>query len=256
MDDFYFEGNYYRPEDIFRKKVLGKFPKIGEDTLIPLQWIELAQERWRKFDGKHTGEKWLGVDVAGMGRDSTVYCDRTGNYVSPFKKYHSGGKAEHMRVAGDIVNHMNRNRNAFVSIDTIGEGAGVYSRVNEVLSSPYVISCKYSEAAKSKDKELTDITGQNKFANMRAYLFWSVRDWLDPKNETGAMLPPDDEFSEEASEIHWSFRSDGKILIEPKEDIIKRIGRSTDKFDSLANTFYPVLVKKPVNIKRLGKMVH
>jgi hypothetical protein len=256
QDDFYFEGNYYRPEDLFRKKVLGKFPKVGDDTLIPLQWIELAQERWKKFDGQYAGEKWLGVDVAGMGRDSTVYCERVGNYAASFKKYHSGGKADHMRIAGDVINYINHNKDAFISIDTIGEGAGVYSRVNEVSNNPRVISCKYSEAAKAKDKELTDITGQYRFANLRAYLFWAVRDWLNPKNETGAMLPPDEEFAGEAAEILWSFRSDGKILIEPKEDIVKRIGRSTDKFDSLANTFYPVLMKKPINLARISKLTH
>ena len=52
-------------------------------------------------------------------------------------------------------------------------------------------------------------------------------------------LPPNDKFAEEATEIHWKFVSDGKIIIEPKDDIKKRIGRSPDDFDALANTFYP-----------------
>ena len=86
---------------------------------------------------------------------------------------------------------------------------------------------------------MTDITGQYKFTNMRAYLFWAVRDWLDPANKTEAMLPPSDRFLEQATEIKWEFKSDGKIKIEPKEDIIKRLGYSTDEFDALANTFYP-----------------
>lgn len=90
---------------------------------------------------------------------------------------------------------------------------------------------------------------------MRAYLFWAVRDWLNPKNNTGAMLPPDDKFDEEATEIKWSFRSDGKILIEPKEDIKDRLGRSPDKFDALANTFYPVRNARPINVNRIAKMI-
>ena len=51
LDDFCFEGKWYRPEDLFRKKVLGKFPKVADDVLIPMQWIEAAQERWRKYKG-------------------------------------------------------------------------------------------------------------------------------------------------------------------------------------------------------------
>lgn len=42
------------------------------------------------------------------------------------------------------------------------------------------------------------------------------------------------------TETKWKFRSDGKIQIEEKEEIKKRIKRSPDKMDSLANTFWPV----------------
>lgn len=267
FDDFEFEGQWYRPEDLFRIKVLGKCPKVGEDALIPMQWIEVAQERWRNFKGEHTGVRRLGLDVAGMGRDSTVFCDRHGDYVHPLKKRNSGGVADHMRVAGEAANWLKSNPAGAVSIDTIGEGAGVYSRLLELFgridtSEPYsgrkgqVISCKYSEGAKVADKELTDITGQYKFANMRAYLFWAVRDWLNPKNNPNAMLPPDIEIAEEATEIRWSFRSDGKILIEPKDDIQKRLGRSPDRFDALANTFYPVLIRKKIDIERIAKKLY
>ena len=112
------------------------------------------------------------------------------------------------------------------------------------LDEKTIISCKYSEAAKnSSGDDLTDITGQYKFANMRAYLFWAVRDWLNPDNGTNAMLPPGGSFIEEATEIKWSFLSNGKIIIEPKEDIKERLGHSTDEFDALANTFHPKAVK-------------
>lgn len=90
---------------------------------------------------------------------------------------------------------------------------------------------------------------------MRAWLFWAVRDWLNPKNDTGAMLPPDPAFDEEATEIRWSFRSDGKILIEPKDDIKARIGRSPDKFDALANTFYPVASRRGIDTNRIARML-
>ena len=70
------------------------------------------------------------------------------------------------------------------------------------------------------------------------------------------MLPPDAEFAEDATEIRWSFRSDGKIVIEPKEDIKKRLGRSTDKMDALANTFYPVVIRKPIDKGRIARAVY
>ena len=161
-----------------------------------------------------------------------------------------------MKVAGQIVHRRTFDPTMFVSIDTIGEGAGVYSRCLELDDEQHIISCKYSEGAKShNDKDLTDLTGQYKFQNMRAYLFWCVRDWLNPKNDTGAMLPPDERFDEEATEIRWSFRSDGRILIEPKDDIKKRIGRSPDLFDALANTFYPASTRKRIDLDRLARRI-
>ena len=103
QDDFEFEGQWYRPDDLFRKKVLGKFPKVSEDILIPSQWLELAHQRWKEAHGEEpaqAGQRWLGVDVAGMGRDCTVFCERKENYVAPFRSFNSGGTADHMKIAG------------------------------------------------------------------------------------------------------------------------------------------------------------
>lgn len=261
LDDFEFEGRWYRPEDLFRKKVLGCFPKVGDDVLIPQQWIDLAVERWKAAGGKaplSTEPPVLGVDVAGMGRDSSCFCERRGRYVAPLECRNSGGRADHMAVAGEVHARQRRDPGLIVSIDTIGEGAGVYSRLEELggSESRNVISCKYSAGAKLRERELTDITGQYRFANLRAYLFWAVRDWLNPKNDTGAMLPPDSILAEEMTEVRWSFRSDGRIIIEKKDEIKSRLGRSPDRFDALANTFYPLhQLSKRVDLGRLSALV-
>lgn len=240
--DFRWEGKAYRPNDLFRVKVLGMFPKISEDVLIPYEWIELANRRWEEMI-KPKGKSRLGVDVAGMGRDSSVLCERIDNYVSPFIIHQSAGKADHMHVAGMVVPYL-RNPKCSAFIDTIGEGAGVYSRLKE-QGFANVISCKFSEGSNG----LSDITGVREFANMKAYLYWSVRDWLDPINKTGAAIPPNDKLLEEANEIKWKIQSNGKIIMEAKEDLEKRLKRSPDLFDALANTFYPDW--KPINVEQI-----
>ncbi len=261
LDDFLFEGRWYRPEDLCRKKVLGKFPKVADDVLIPRQWLELAHARWLEAGGKDPREedratrRLLGVDVAGMGRDNSCLVERHGDWVAPLFIHNSGGNADHMKIAGMILDRRRRRRDLIVSIDTIGEGAGVYSRCLETDDPRSIISCKYSGAAKRNDRPLTDATGQYTFLNMRAWLFWAVRDWLNPKNGSGAMLPPDARLDEEAAEIRWSFRSDGRLYIEPKDDIKARLGRSPDRFDALANTFYPLGDRRPVDIARIADMI-
>jgi hypothetical protein len=235
--DFTWNGENYRPNSLFRVKVLGEFPEEGEDNLIPMTWIEMANERWIEYQQANYRMEdplRLGVDVAGMGRDNTVFAYRIGNYVKEVKVINLPKTATiHMTIAGMVANEL-KAMNSLALIDTIGEGAGVYSRLQE-LKVKGAISCKYSESAKFKK----DMTGMRTFANMRAYLYWALRDALDPANGYNLVIPIDDELKQELSEIKYIVRSDGSIIIEPKEEIIKRIGRSTDKADSVANTFYP-----------------
>jgi hypothetical protein len=53
------------------------------------------------------------------------------------------------------------------------------------------------------------------------------------------MLPPDDEITQELTETKYIVRSDGSYIIEPKEEIKKRINRSPDKADAVALSFFP-----------------
>lgn len=252
--DFFWEGSWYRPSDLFRIKVLGLFPKVSEGVLIPREWIELANLRWKNRTGDIFQQRplRLGVDVAGMGRDSSVFCFRFGDLVEKFISVTGGGTANHMEVAGRIKVYLEDYSNRYTGffaqafIDTIGEGAGVFSRLEEQKARMEIFrwavhSAKFSQAAEDgTGNPLTDVTGQYKFLNMRAYLMWAVRDWLDPARNTKAMLPPDEELTQEMTETQWKFRSNGSIQIEDKEEIKKRIKRSTDKLDALADTFWPI----------------
>lgn len=257
-DDFEFEGVCYRPNDAFRKKVLGCFPKVADDVLIPPQWFELAVDRWKsnKEPLSQGGWRRLGVDVAGQGRDCSVLVDRQDNYIHPIKKHHSGGQADHMKIAGEIVAWLRNTPEGIASVDTIGEGAGTYSRVVELGYEGRCISAKGSHGAKVNDRPLTDETGQHRFTNMRAYMHWAFRDWLDPDSGNDAMLPPSDDLFEEATEVKFFYTSKGEIQIEPKEKIIERLKRSPDELDAVVNTFYPDVKPKPIDKKRLSRLAY
>lgn len=232
--DFCFEENYYRPNDLFRVKVLGMFPRMSEDTLIPIEWVERANARWVDIHSPDLRASILkiGNDVAGMGVDDTVYCFRYDDYVQKFKVENTT-EADHMQIAGTLCQYLSC-KDTYAFIDTIGEGAGVYSRLREQRLEN-AISAKASEGA----SDYSDETGEREFVNMRAYMFWAVRDWLNPKHNHRAALPPDNQLLEELTTIKYKIQSNGKILIEPKEEIKKKIKRSPGKADALALTFYP-----------------
>lgn len=252
--DFEWEGIQYRPNDLFRVKVRALPPRVSDNVLIPIEWVEQANKNWKiwKENGwKHQAPLRLGVDIAGMGRDSSVLAPRYGDFVDHIEKYQSGGKANHMEMVGRVTNKLATNKRAKAFIDTIGEGAGVYSRLDELglCGNPteegtpgtnQAFSAKNSEkAADASGNKLKDFTGERTFANMRAYTAWALRDWLNPVFNSKACLPPDDELTQELTGTQYKVRSDGSIILEPKEDIKSRLGRSPDKFDGLASTFYP-----------------
>ncbi len=227
--DFRFEGQWYRPGDLFLVKVMGEFPREGEDQLFPLSWIEAANQRWLDIKPESAdGELLLGCDIAGMGRDVTVFAPRRQDYIAQLQVF---SKADHMVSAGRIKNEIAHDGTAF--IDTIGEGAGVHSRLAE--QEVHSVSAKFSESAEG----VKDATGEREFLNMRAACYWLLRDALDPRLGGNLALPPDDELTQELTEIHWTVQSNGKIKIEPKEDIKARIGRSPDKSDAVALTYWP-----------------
>ena len=235
--DFRFEGQWYRPNDLFRIKVLGEFPEKSDNQLIPLAWIEAANERWKERQhDQRTGNLVLGVDVAGMGSDLTVFCHRYDDFIAEFQTYQH---QDEMQIAGQIKNILSTHENASAQIDTIGQGAGVYSRLNELKME--VTSAKFSHSAHKENnkEELTDFTGEHTFANMRAYCYWAIRDALDPQHNGNLALPPIDELTQDLTEPRYRFRSDSKILIEEKSEIKKRLGRSPDYADALALAYYP-----------------
>ena len=72
--------------------------------------------------------------------------------------------------------------------------------------------------------------GQLKFANRRAEAWWRFREALDPDQPDGATiaLPPNAELRADLCTPTWKLTARG-ILLESKDDIRKRLGRSPEE---------------------------
>jgi hypothetical protein len=84
----------------------------------------------------------------------------------------------------------------------------------------------------------TTVTPELGFVNKRSAARWNLRELLDPANNEDIALPPDDLLTGDLTAPHWRVMSGGKIQIESKDDIYKRIGRSTDDGDAVVMAFY------------------
>lgn len=283
-DFIWTDGNAYHPNDIFRIKVRGMFPKEAEDTLIPLYWVELANERWNEWKQNKGATGYippmpyqhlrLGVDVAAEGSDSNSLAYRYGWIVTKIDAWSSKGVETNIpELTGKVANILKDQKRGIALIDTIGVGSGVHGNLKEMKdSSGYylpdasapdhrssyvknisiadrVYSAKGSFMVDYRDKPFTDErTKQIEMLNARAYMHWEFREWLNPLNKTGAAIPPIPELTEEITAVKYSIRGNGKLQIEEKDAIKKRIGRSPDRLDSVLLTFFkekPLIIGQP-----------
>jgi len=223
------EGN-----PVFVTRVLGEFaPEAG--GLIPLAWIEAAIERWHEWNDKGRPGTLLrvGADIARFGADNTalayVFDSR---HLSEIELY---GSLDTMQTSGLIRRILEGNPGVVATVDVIGIGAGVVDRLREMGFGERLMAFNAAEATGWSDK-----SGELQFANLRAAMFWNLMELLGPDNPFPIALPDDKRLVGDLAALHWRTTSGGRIIMESKDDIRKRIGRSTDAGDAAAMAFWPV----------------
>jgi hypothetical protein len=112
-----------------------------------------------------------------------------------------------------------------VHVDVIGVGTSVYDHLKG--NNIHVVPINSAEASHETDKTKT-----LRFANKRAELWWKMREDLDPQSRQDIMLPPDPQLRADLCAPQWKLTARG-IQVEGKDDLMKRIGRSTDRGDAI-----------------------
>jgi len=203
-------------------KVLGEFPEVDEMSTIPLAWIHRAQERYQEWEdaGKPiSGRHLLGVDVARYGGDKTAFAHRWGNVFTSVDVY-PGGDTE--ATAERVLEH----EDATAIVDTNGVGAGVYDK----LRARGMAALPFNSGNRT---HLRDKSGQIEFYNLRAAATWRLREALDPAKGATLCLPPGELLAADLSSPRWATMAGGKLVIETKKEVKKRLGRSPDRGDSV-----------------------
>lgn len=231
------------PEPLRSQLLYGDFAAgIEEDPwqIIPSAWVLAAQERWRTTARPRVPLSGLGVDVARGGRDQTVIASRYGAWYDALDAHPGSATPSGPAVAALIAGYALGD--ATVGIDIIGVGASVFD------SLPDGIEAEAVNAGAGAPDGASDRSGRLTFGNMRAYLWWRTREALDPETGDDMCLPDDDQLRQELCSPRFFVRS-GRIWVESKEDVIRRIGRSTDRADAvmLAN-----LPESGVRVRWLG----
>jgi hypothetical protein len=215
---------------VYQNRVLGEFASSEESGVIPLSWVEKAVERWEAWrDAGSVLPEFtcVGADIARSGEDRTVLALRFENILTELRKH---SREDTMETTGRIVGILQK-YGGYAAVDVIGIGAGVVDRLRELKYNVFAFNA-------SEHTDMLDATGELMFANVRSAAWWNMRELLDPVNGHEIALPPDDLLIGDLTSVHWQVQSGGKIIIEPKDDIKERIGRSTDDGDAVVQAFF------------------
>jgi hypothetical protein len=83
-----------------------------------------------------------------------------------------------------------------------------------------------------------DLTGSYSFRHDRSAAWWNMRERLDPARGSTPMLPDDDRLIGELAAPKWTIHNGSVIVVESKDEIRKRLGRSTDCADAVISAYF------------------
>jgi hypothetical protein len=218
-------------ETSFAREYLCDFTAAGDDQLISLSDAEeAARKTYLKQDVDHA-PRILGIDPARFGDDRSVVFKRQG--LQAFDPLVFRG-IDNMDLAARIANVIETWEPDAVLCDS-GAGAGVIDRLRQldydVIEVPF--------GGKALKPELN--------INRRTEMWWEMKEWI----EQGGAIPNDVALKQElATPIYW-FDSAGRRVLEPKDQIKKRLqgAGSPDLADALALTFaMPVRKRLPRDV--------
>ena len=225
------------PEPLRSQLLYGKFSGSLKDLVnqaIPTAWVQLAQERWNEKPPKNVPMCAIGVDASGGGTDPMIMAPRHDGWFAPLVEV--AGKDIPIARAGAYCAGMvvtRRQDNAMVVVD-MGGGYGGPMYEHLVGNSVEVYRYKGAESSSRRSRD-----GALKFKNKRSAAIWGLREALDPGQPGGSpiALPPDNRLLADLTAPTWALTPQG-IEIEAKEKVCKRLGRSTDRGDAVAMSWY------------------
>lgn len=223
-------------------KILGKFPEAGDNTLIPLGFVESAQ--LREASPILGQRKTIGVDVGRFGPDSSVLTGLDGLEQKSRKELF---QKDEIQVVGEVINLSRQMLGVdIIVVDETGVGGGVVTMLKDAVKTGALpknceirgvqfgagVDCNTPHDSKCKDgKHISCDKG--KYVNMKARMFGLLAD--DMKRKDGLTLLNESIYLEELPSIVKKFDAKGRMFIESKDEYKKRTGRgSPDSADSLA----------------------
>ncbi len=201
LDQSYYKSLESLPENQRKAYLEGNWDAFDE-SMDDKGYIRLVNDRelqsFYSSDSEHSGYKIMGVDPA-AGGDASAIVLKSGNLQQIL---FNQKLQDTMALVGVIVEKYREYQCDYIVIDKTGVGQGVYDRIKE-MDYP-VRGVSFGE--KSEDEQ---------FGNLKAEWHWRERKWL----LSGGRLLQNVGWNE--FEYVKYKNKDGKIVIQPKEELFK-----------------------------------
>lgn len=232
--------DYGEDSDFVRVRVRGMFPAASSMQFIETDIVEAAMRR-EPIAGIRD-PLVMGVDVARGGDDRFVITWRRGfdgKSIPPISIPGSECR-DSMRLVARVADLATTSdplrRPDGIIVDETGVGGPIVDRLRQILGdSAQVYGVNF--AAASPDPKL---------ANMRAYMWWKLRDWL----RLGGCLPSDPDLERDLCGVEYYHDKRDRVVLESKEDMKDRGLASPDLGDGYAVTFaYPIQPREVTHVR-------
>lgn len=217
---------------VYRSKVGGEFSEDAPNQVVRQSDLALCRIA---PDVPHPPEDLLpvelGVDVGG-GSDETVIRERRGRVAGrEWRRLTDRPEV----IAPMVLQAIRETGATSVKIDSIGVGFGVVGELRnmaaEGLHKARIIAVNVGGAS-SKPRV---------YLNLRAEIWWEIGRELSEDRIAGWDLSTMDNADATVAQLlepRYDPDAKGRIVVEKKEDVIKRLGRSPDNADALLLAFY------------------
>lgn len=216
-----FSGNGMDGAQLFKQEyplnAAEAFQTSGFESFISPELVMQA----RKTVCEGVGPLLLGVDPARYGDDRTSLIVRQGRKSYRLQSFE---KKDTMEATGIVHLWILELKPAKVFVDVIGIGSGVVDRLIELGHGDIVVGVN------SACKPINAVLYHNK----RAEMWGETKRWL---SDTPVQIPDSDSLHADLCAPTHTSDSNGRLVIEKKENIKKRGLRSPDEADALCLTF-------------------
>ena len=200
---------------------------LGDDHYQVFRSADVADSirRWKPYSEPPGELLAIGVDPARGGMNQTVICKRYNNWIAPLIKIPGSETPDGGSVAKLVMDHVKENPEVRVYIDALGVGTSPVDALRATGINLYEVNF-------GAGSTYVDSSGLYPMGNYRAEVFWQLKELLEG-DPVYINLPKEEDLRRQLNTIRFKLPN-GKVIVESKDDINKRVGRSIDEADAVA----------------------